>query len=157
MCSSNCRTASVNCFWLLCFISFHSQLVVFPSAVANKWGLGVIDYDVLFVGNRSSSELFILAVIYDFVLLLSTSFLGSAIQRHLHWSGLSADILQRSVLTALSETPCDRADRLSVIQSEVELPVCPRSLFDWGSAFVLVVKWKDLSVAENRFGLCTDV
>lgn len=65
-------------------MSFHSQLVVFLSAVANKWGLGVIDYDVMFVGSRSSSELFILAVIYDSELLLSTSFLGSAIQRPLH-------------------------------------------------------------------------
>lgn len=65
-------------------VSFHSQLVVFLSAVANKWGLGIIDYDVLFVGSSFSSELFILAVIYDSELLLSTSFLGSAIQHPLH-------------------------------------------------------------------------
>ena len=87
----------------------------------NKWGLGVIDYDVLFVGNRSNSELFILAVIYDFELLLSTSFRGSGIQRPLHWSGLCIDILLWSVLTALTETPYDGSAHLSLIQSEVEL------------------------------------
>lgn len=60
------------------FSSSVSQRCVL-TLVVNKWHVGVIDFDVLFVGSTSGCELFILAVIYDFVLLLSPGFLPSVI------------------------------------------------------------------------------